>query len=79
MIKCLFCPATFEMKPIEIPFDLAKRKEAEDAQRAQAAEGEKWEHVQVVVTRDGGKLELLAGHLCPAEQLQPDSIKLAKV
>lgn len=78
-MTCALCGATFQRTEIETGFTDQKKREAAEARvHAESAEGEKWEHFQVVTTRAGGKLELLSGHLCPKENLKPGAIKIAK-
>ncbi len=78
-MNCMLCTASFEPAEIETGLtDPTKRAAAEAKLRAQQDEGEKWEHVQIVTTRAGGKFELLSGYLCPAENLQPGAVKLSK-
>lgn len=78
-MKCLLCPAEFVTKPIETGYlNQAKRDAAEADLAAQSAEGEKWESLSVNVTRSGGSVQLLAGYLCPAEQVPVGGLTLAK-
>lgn len=77
-MKCMLCPATFETQEIETGFtDPAKAAAAAAKVRAQQDEGEKWEHLRVTVTRDGGQFEVLAGYLCPSENVQVDGLTIA--
>jgi hypothetical protein len=78
-MKCMLCPAEFEMPEIETGYrDKDKEAAAVAKQKVHSDEGEKWEHVQVTVTRAGGRVELLAGYLCPAEDLQPGCVQISK-
>ncbi len=78
-MKCMFCGAVDEAVEIETGFtDPAKRAAAEAKAREQAERLSRWEHLQITITRDGGRLELLAGDVCPNEQLSPGGVTVAK-
>lgn len=77
-MNCILCPATFETTPIDTGHsNPVKRAAAEADLAAQTAAGEAWEHVQLTTTRAGGRVELLAGAVCPAHNLQPGAVKLS--
>lgn len=78
-MTCIICGKTDEPEEIETGFtDPVKRAAAEAKSRAQAEAFSHWEHVQVTITRAGGRLELLAGSVCPEEQLEPGSLALIR-
>lgn len=78
-MTCIICGDTREPEEIETGFtNPEKRVAAEAKARAQAEELSHWEHLQVTITRSGGRLELLAGNVCPKELLEPGSLALIR-
>jgi hypothetical protein len=80
MLKCLFCPATFEPKAFSTTaVDENEKKRAELGRIDQATEMERWGHATMTVTRDGGRSEVLSGHICPDDRAKIDAGATIKV
>ncbi len=78
-MKCMLCGAVEEAAEIETGYtDPAKAAAAVAKVREQADRLGRWEHLQVTTTRAGGRLELLAGDVCPNEHLSPGGVTVAK-
>jgi hypothetical protein len=78
-MKCMLCGTVDEAVEIETGFtDPAKRAAAEAKASEQAERLSHWKHLQVTATMDGARVELLAGDICPAENLTSGSIAVTR-
>lgn len=78
-MECMFCPAKFETKEIPAGNTELEKAKAMLQSAAQSEEGEKWEHVQVTVTRHGARHEVLSGYTCPNHPLLEGGTKLVTI
>lgn len=70
-MKCLLCPAEIDEVRVIHPEDVHTR-------RTHGEELGRWKQVTVDMSNGGGVLNLLAGHVCPNESIQPGDITIVR-
>jgi hypothetical protein len=78
-MKCIVCSTEIDETATFPDVDIGGQKVPDTINRVRHAQTlEKWEQVVVSINRQGASVQILAGHVCPADRLDADNVQITK-
>ncbi len=78
-MKCIVCKSEIDETLAFPDVAIGGQMVPDTVNRARHAQAlEKWEQVTVSVSRSGASVQILAGHVCPADRLDADNVRINK-